>query len=336
VAPASSDEQRSSLADSVRHGLCFDHGPIGITNPSATRAVAETERQALEVPPMLILLLVLAQSYLPESHIPAAERQVLLDFYRSTQGDGWTKKDGWGGPEGTECDWFGITCFPTELDWRKSNVNMIKLPQNNLKGALPESLATLPSLFSLEVSGNAISTPLPEALLRRWDAGFLDIDTGGPLTSVEEIRLALLTSVYCTNETIIFRADDSVSYYRERCRRPHSRNPRPYCELRRAKTRDFERLYRFLLANGFFDPHEPPWGASAGEIDGGTTIISVRGPTGIRTRYIGAEAVDALGVWSYEKVLRGAAQDLRWLPAEVVKQCPWNSPGNAGVDSWTK
>ncbi len=47
--------------------------------------------------------------------IPASERQVLIDLYNNTNGDGWTANANWKsggvfGASGTECTWLGVDC----------------------------------------------------------------------------------------------------------------------------------------------------------------------------------------------------------------------------------
>lgn len=44
--------------------------------------------------------------------IPQAQRDYLLAFHAATGGANWTQQDHWGGPLGTECTWYGVTCEP--------------------------------------------------------------------------------------------------------------------------------------------------------------------------------------------------------------------------------
>lgn len=82
--------------------------------------------------------------------IPATERQVLLDFYQSTGGDGWRATFGWGGAPGTECSWRGVEC-----DEAGGHVTKLWMGQNSLSGTLPESLRELKHLQFFAIYGES-------------------------------------------------------------------------------------------------------------------------------------------------------------------------------------
>lgn len=270
---------------------------------------------------MLLLLLALLQAG-EDSGVPIAERTVLLDLYRATDGENWIDKEGWDGQPGTECSWKGVRCWPATDASQRWHVNVLELSKNGLKGPLPSSLATLPYLIKLDVTGNGISLPVPEPVLRLWDQGRLDIECGGAFTDADEVRLTVLTNVYCANETIVVRSDGKVSYFRERCKTPRAKNPRPYCELRQAETREFHRLTRYLSANGFFELHDRPINKGVW-VDVPTVTVTVKGRTGIRAVEIFPNGDDSLQTWSYEKVVRGIVADLTWGAPLRVAQCPF-------------
>lgn len=81
----------------------------------------------------------------------------LVDFYRSTNGPGWTNKTGWL----TNCDpcngWYGVNCS-------NGRVSSIGLSNNNLAGILPNSLGTLTELTSLSFDNNRLKGKLPSNL----------------------------------------------------------------------------------------------------------------------------------------------------------------------------
>lgn len=100
--------------------------------------------------------------------IPAAERQVLLDLYQSTNGATWRRSQNWNGAPGTECTWKGVTC-----DAAGTHVVALQFVDNQMTGSLPASLVRLRRLTSLGFSVNGITGPLPPlrtlTLLRRVD-----------------------------------------------------------------------------------------------------------------------------------------------------------------------
>jgi len=75
------------------------------------------------------------------------QREALVAFYESTNGDDWIHKDNWGtrGPLG---DWHGVTA---DAD---GNVTMISLNHNDVSGTLPPELGDLEHLESLALGFN--------------------------------------------------------------------------------------------------------------------------------------------------------------------------------------
>ncbi len=86
------------------------------------------------------------------AEVPDLERQALVDLYRSTGGDAWRRADGWLGPEGTECGWYGVRC-----DAAQTTVTSLVLDSNNLRGELPASLSDLGGLRYVNLRGNALA-----------------------------------------------------------------------------------------------------------------------------------------------------------------------------------
>src|SRR5439155_9126219 len=83
----------------------------------------------------------------PASHkdtIPTTEREALLALYAATDGDRWKDHEGWLGPPGTECNWYGVACKPgTNLEWRVSD---LAVSENDLNGLVPGELGQLTQL----------------------------------------------------------------------------------------------------------------------------------------------------------------------------------------------
>ncbi|MEE4359737.1 MAG: hypothetical protein V2I97_24920 [Desulfococcaceae bacterium] len=87
--------------------------------------------------------------------IPATEREALIALYNSTDGANWNNNEGWLGPEGTECSWYGITCDGS------GNVTSIDLRSNNLQGSIPAEIGNLTNLSSFVLYQNQLSGTIP-------------------------------------------------------------------------------------------------------------------------------------------------------------------------------
>ena len=85
------------------------------------------------------------------------DRAILVDFYNSTNGPGWTNKTNWLQGD-SPCNWFGVTCDGT------GRVTQIGLSNNNLTGTLPASLGNLSQLTILGLLGNHIGGTIPASL----------------------------------------------------------------------------------------------------------------------------------------------------------------------------
>ena len=97
--------------------------------------------------------------------IPQSERNILLALYSSTNGSSWTNNEGWGEEPGTECTWFGITCFVEgDQETGTNHVAIIGLYHNNLSGFVPAQLGNLTSLQSLDLDENQLTGSIPPEL----------------------------------------------------------------------------------------------------------------------------------------------------------------------------
>ncbi len=176
--------------------------------------------------------------------------------------------------------------------------------------------------MKLDLKDNDLTMPLPDAVLQRWNDGFLDLDVGAAINTVEEIRLTVYTNTYRSNEALVLRSDGSAAYYRERCKQPHAERPQTYCELRSANTTEFNRVAEFLKENDFFGDHTRPLSKGIW-IDVPTVVLSIRGKEGVRSVEISPNGDDSLRVWSYEKVVRGVFESLEWSQPISIGKCPW-------------
>ncbi len=109
---------------------------------------------------------------------PAQQHSALMDLYTATLGTAWTNNSGWGGAQGSECSWYGITCDGTGA------VTQLVLDNNNLVGTLPESLGVLNRVGTLSLANNALSGSLPASLGYMNDLRYLRLNNNqlsGPL-----------------------------------------------------------------------------------------------------------------------------------------------------------
>ena len=95
--------------------------------------------------------------------VPTAERQALVDLYHHTNGNDWSRNDGWLDPEGTECGWYGVHCEAFDGDGEV--VVGLELKRNGLTGTLPESLGQLDHVELVDLSFNRLWGNLPAGLL---------------------------------------------------------------------------------------------------------------------------------------------------------------------------
>lgn len=96
--------------------------------------------------------------------IPESECQALLDFYESTNGDGWVYSDFYSGNEVVY--WFETE---TANDWEGvivtgGHVTELILDNHNLSGFIPESISDLPFLLEICLQTNDLQGTLPASL----------------------------------------------------------------------------------------------------------------------------------------------------------------------------
>merc|ERR1712216_499162 len=82
------------------------------------------------------------------------QRDALMDLHKSTNGDGWSQKDGWGVRD-DYCTWFGVTCDHDPPG--TSQVTSVSLSSNNLNGTIPDSIADIEFLKTISLDGNSLT-----------------------------------------------------------------------------------------------------------------------------------------------------------------------------------
>jgi len=105
--------------------------------------------------------------------IPNSERRALVALYKATHGEGWTHHDGWLGPRGTECSWYGIACIHRRE--KLGNVGFVRLHGNNLVGTIPTELGLLTKLEWLELRENHLTGEISVTLARLNNLKLMDV-----------------------------------------------------------------------------------------------------------------------------------------------------------------
>ncbi|MEO9474425.1 MAG: LamG-like jellyroll fold domain-containing protein [Cyclobacteriaceae bacterium] len=112
-------------------------------------------------------------------------REVLMDFYNSTNGDSWVDNSNWGTDAPLD-DWYGV-------DTNEGVVTTLSLAANNLTGTLPASLGSLVSLDYLLLFNNAITGTIPPEYGNLTKATYFNISLN-QLTGTIPTELANLTN----------------------------------------------------------------------------------------------------------------------------------------------
>ena len=90
------------------------------------------------------------------TEIPQIECEALVALYNSTDGDNWTKNDGWL-LSADMCSPSGVACLG-------GRVVVISLPINNLTGSIPAELGNLTALTTLQLNDNNLTGSIPAEL----------------------------------------------------------------------------------------------------------------------------------------------------------------------------
>jgi hypothetical protein len=283
--------------------------------------------------------------------IPAQERQALEALYRSTDGDHWKHRFGWLGPTGTECNWHGILCGRGDgkstgiigLNLRENNLagaipeeigqlrelDSLNLEKNRLSGAIPSSLGQLGNLKRLTLYENHLSGLLPASLIQRWLAGPLEISAETSLlTDVSEIDFeSSASALLCSTNRIIFRSNDRVVSYAERCRNATPADRTTFCEVKKGRVGDFAMLGLLIEKSGFFDM-KPRYDGSTTDATFEDMRVTKNGKVYTVSEYAGAGPFE---LWTIHRAIEGVAASAEWEKTSRQQKCPhWSEIGPFG------
>jgi uncharacterized repeat protein (TIGR01451 family) len=145
-----------------------------------------------------------------QTDLPEAECLALLALYNSTDGPNWSDSS-WNGWDQTNspCNWYGVSCnngHVTAIDRDDKRLNgpipdltalselqSLRLPNNQLSGKIPSSLANLSQLSMLDLSSNQLSGEIPSSLANLSQLSSLDLGYN-LLTASDAALLTFLNS----------------------------------------------------------------------------------------------------------------------------------------------
>ena len=137
------------------------------------------------------------------AQINSSEKQVLLDFYASTNGDSWTQSWDLNQPES---EWHGITI-------EDNSVVGISMLFNNIEGEIPTSIGQLNNLEVLELSFNKLYGTLPTELGNLQNLKLLAFNGNGLNGSIPSSigNLSNLTQLHLSSNYFSGELPDSIA-----------------------------------------------------------------------------------------------------------------------------
>ena len=256
--------------------------------------------------------------------IPPKEREALLALYASTGGGNWKNHDGWLGPPGTECDWFGVACgghtgAPTVIS--------LELGENKLNGTIPNELGQLTHLEWLSILGNHLSGKVPESLTELSLSGSLSINAEAPLlTDVSGIDLERGPSaLLCGQERIVLRTDGSAYWvtavwYKKLCRNATPKDRATFCQVKQARISPgyFASVARLLDKNNFYTLQKE-YSRNITDAEFVSTRVKRNGETYEVVDYAGG---GPFALWVIERAIESTVADADWAKAKRQGECP--------------
>lgn len=276
--------------------------------------------------------------------VPNSERRALVAFYKATHGERWTRHDGWLGPRGTECSWYGIDCvqkiektgnvgfvrlygnnlvgtIPQELGLL-TKLEWLDLGENHLTGSIPIDLAQLHDLNVLYLRGNQFAGIVPRELVWKWLNGHLDLNAEAHLlTDISQIDFqSSAPALLCARDRYILSDDGHVISYSVRCRNATPNDRATYCEVRQGQILDwdFATLSWIIEKNGFFD-FSPKYYRNITHNEFFDMRVTRGGKTHAVSDYAEGGPFELKVI---EFALMGAERSVEWEKTSTQEKCP--------------
>lgn len=252
--------------------------------------------------------------------ISAQERHALVAMYEATEGSHWKNHDGWLGPEGSECSWYGVECEPTAAE--STTVIHLDLSENNLNGRIPDAISQLVHLQTLFLFHNNLSGRLPEPLIRQWLSGSLWVTAEAPLlTDVSEIDYEYAaTAILCAQHRVVLHSDSTAVRFTERCRKASPKDRRTFCEVEKGRIwgEEFAMLAWTLEKNGYFTL-QANYERNLTESAFVSTRVTRNGKKYEVVEYAGGGPLE---LWVIHRAIEGVSLSIDWSRTESLPKCP--------------
>jgi hypothetical protein len=252
--------------------------------------------------------------------ISAQERQALVALYEATEGNHWKNHDGWLGPAGSECTWYGVQCEPSTTE--PTTLIDLNLSENNLHGRIPEAIGQLVHLQTLFLFRNDLSGRLPEPLIRQWLSGSLWVTAEAPLlTDVSEIDYEFNASaLLCARHRVVLRSDTTAIRFTERCRNASPKDRRTFCEVEKGRIwgEEFAMLAWTLEKNGYFTL-QAEYKRNITDSAFVSTRVTQNGKKYEVVEYAGGGPLE---LWMIQRAIEGVSSTMEWSKAETLPECP--------------